>query len=155
MKKGQKSWVHHANKNRDTNSSTTKEEKIHDYLNETEYKTIMQKKIFSPDFQVKGSVRNPDFWTIADRGFNQFVMLGELDGEVHGFGDQVSETEQTKNRNDDFVRAGIPFVAINEEWCKTYGIDFGLAMHVGFHVMNQFARAVKRVGVFEIKECHQ
>jgi hypothetical protein len=53
----------------------------------------------------------------------QYVV--ELDGKTHGICDcEESESKQTKRRNDNYEKAGLRSIIINEQLCDEFGVKY-------------------------------
>ncbi|MDE2024963.1 MAG: hypothetical protein KGJ07_00540 [Patescibacteria group bacterium] len=70
----------------------------------------------------------------------------ELDGGVHGFGDEISESIKTKDRNDDYLRGGYTPIIINEEWLNNSKISLTHYVRSVLFQYEQIIRARKRLG---------
>ena len=90
----------------------------------------------------KGINRNPDGKILID-GYTFYV---EHDGPQHGFGDDVSESKQTRSRNDDYVRNGFLPIIVNEEWLKREKIDQKTYCKSVIFFLEQICRSRKRIG---------
>ncbi len=88
-----------------------------------------------------GINRNPDGKIKID-GYTFYV---ELDGPQHGFGDDVSESKQTRSRNDDYVRNGHFPIIVNEQWLKNQEIEQIHYVKSVVFFLEQICRARKRL----------
>lgn len=131
MKRGARKWKHIADSKRTRNSDADKIDDIQQHLQQLNY---------FPHQNVKIAGRNPD---LKLRLYGTNIVL-ELDGPIHGFGDQVSESKQTRLRNQDYIINDIPFITINEEWCKFHGYKFEDVAHIGLFIIEQIVRAKER-----------
>ena len=68
-------------------------------------------------YDMEGNFRRPDVFSRA------YKIAFELDGEYHGSGDEVSMSEQTRERNAFYNRQGIQCIMINKEMTEGYDRD--------------------------------
>ncbi len=114
-------------------------------------KTLFQNATGLPFFLhgfVPGVERFPD-GTTKIYGYDVPVELDRLskDGKtsIHGHGDDVSESKQTRSRNDDYTRSGVLPIIINESWLKIKKIEPEIYLKcVGF-MYEQIFRSRKRL----------
>ena len=96
---------------------------------------------------IPGVERFPD-GTTKIYGYDVPVELDRLskDGtSLHGHGDDVSESKQTRSRNDDYTRSGVLPIIINESWLKNQKIETEIYLKcVGF-MYEQIFRSRKRL----------
>ena len=111
-----KSFVSAAAKKRNRNSDATKLDLLQKQL--SEFKPLRDEVIINRSFIHER--RYPDF-VVKKYGYTIPI---ELDGTIHGSGDEMSMSSQTYNRNLDYVTAGYHPVIINEEWCQSQNISF-------------------------------
>ena len=116
----------------------------------TDQKRVLQ---FKKDFEgatglpfitwstIPGIKRNPDGVTTI-YGFK--VPL-EHDGSQHGFGDDVSESKQTRARNDDYMVAGVIPIIVNTEWLKLNKIAQATYLKCVAFNHEQYLRSCRRV----------
>jgi hypothetical protein len=109
-----KSWIHRANKLREVNTDFEKVSKIQDYLNKHGYHSLQGMTLITHE----NKIRHPDLLM----KIGEFTIPIELDGSIHGYGDEVSESEQTKQRNDDYK--SFYTIIINEAMCEERGISY-------------------------------
>ena len=128
-----RSWEHRANRLRDGRNSDA------DNLDKLQYESSLKGYHTFQDKHIAG--RNPDLLIKYD---NQNIVI-ELDGPIHGYGDESSESKQTKSRNEDYEKQSILIITINEEWCKMYNYKFDEVAHIGLFIMEQIARARMRL----------
>ena len=114
-------------------------DRAQDELVELGYKALRGETLTDTNFVARS--RHPD---LVVKIYGEKVPI-ELDGAVHGSGDEVSESKQTKYRNDDYVRAGFLPVIANEEWLKVNNIDQQTYMKCILFNFEQQLRALKRV----------
>lgn len=91
--------------------------------------------------------RKPDL-TIKICGFTVPI---ELDGGVHGFNDEISETEQTKIRNNDYVRQGHLPIIINHEQLKEMKIPEEMFIKCAIVLLEPIFRAKRRLALEKLK----
>jgi len=136
---GKKSHIHRANKNRLVESDFDRKARVQSYIgvgyNSAQYQTI---KLPSGKF----GKRNPDI-VMNICGFDVPV---ELDGGVHGYNDELTETEKTKTRNDDYVRDGYLPIIINHEQLKELKISEELYTKCAIILFEPIYRAMSRLG---------
>lgn len=135
MRRRIKKWKHLADSKRIRNSDADKLDDIQQHLQQLNYFTHQNTRIAG---------RYPD---LKLRLYGTNIVL-ELDGAIHGFGDQVSESKQTRLRNQDYITNDIPFITINEEWCKYHGYKFEDVAHIGLFIIEQMVRAKERLKSF-------
>jgi|APSaa5957512535_1039671.scaffolds.fasta_scaffold06593_5 hypothetical protein len=80
-----------------------------------------------------------------------FKIPVELDGGVHGFNDEISETENTKDRNDDYVRDGYLPIILNHEQLKDLKISEEIYMKCALIAFEPIYRTMKRVALEKIE----
>ena len=116
----------------------------------TDQKRVLQ---FKKDFEgatglpfitwstIPGIKRNPDGVTTI-YGFK--VPL-EHDGPQHGFFDDISESKQTRARNDDYMRAGVIPIIVNTEWLKHNKIPQATYLKCVTINLESYLRSCRRV----------
>ena len=139
MKLSKKQGMQVARKKSTRPSDGGRIDKAQDELAELGYKVLRGETLTDPNFVARS--RHPD---LVVKIYGENVPI-ELDGAVHGSGDEVSESKQTKYRNDDYVRAGFLPVIANEEWLKVNNIDQQTYMKCIFFNFEQQLRALKRL----------
>lgn len=140
MRRRIKKWKHLADSKRTRNSDADKLDDIQQHLQQLNYFTHQNCIIAG---------RHPD---LKLRLYGTNIVL-ELDGAIHGLGDEVSESKQTRLRNQDYILNDIPFITINEEWCKFHGYRFEDVAHIGLFIIEQIVRTIQSFKSFngEIK----
>jgi len=131
MKKIRTKWKHIADSKRTRGSDASKLDKIQKYLNDKRYFTLTGETLAG---------RRPD---LVHKYQDEKIVI-ELDGYTHGFGDEATESEQTVNRNNDYERNNIPFIPINESWCKLYGYSYEQVAHIGLYIIREQLRVKER-----------
>ena len=74
-----------------------------------------------------------------------FDIPVELDGGVHGYNDEITESFQTKVRNDDYVRDGYLPIIINHEQLKELKISEELYIKCAIIAFEPIYRTMKRM----------
>jgi len=138
MKVGKKSFKHIANKIRTIGSDSDRIIRIMSYIgrgyNAAQYQTLKLPR-------GKYGQRRPDIM-LKMYGFD--VPL-ELDGGVHGFNDDLTETEKTKTRNDDYVREGYLPIILNHEQLKELKIPEEIYIKCAMIAFEPIYRTMKRI----------
>ena len=111
-----KSFVRLVNKKRGRNSDDTKLDLLQKQL--SEFHPLRDEVIINHSFIHER--RYPD---LVIKKYGHIIPI-ELDGSVHGSGDEMSMSSQTYNRNSDYLNTGLHPVIINEEWCQSQNILF-------------------------------
>ncbi len=116
----------------------------------TDQKRVLQ---FKKDWE--GATGLPFFtWTTIPRikrlpdGVTEiygFKVPLEHDGPQHGFGDDVSESKQTRSRNDDYMRGGVIPIIVNTEWLKLQKIAQSTYLKCVAFNHEQYLRSCRRV----------
>lgn len=102
-------WIHNLNNKKRVVSSDSDKVTYLQSLVPRKYSPLQYQTIQLPNGRY--GKRNPDL-VIKMYGFKIPI---ELDGGVHGHNDDISESEQTIQRNDDYVRDDIIPIILNEE----------------------------------------
>lgn len=136
-----KSFINRANQRRLVPSDFDRISELQSILSGFGYHSFRGQVIKSDKFLV--SERRPDLIL----NYKGVAIPIELDGGIHGFGDEVSETDKTKDRNDDYLRAGYTPIIINEEWLKTGKITLTHYVRSVLFNYEQIIRSKKRLGV--------
>ena len=134
-----KQWIHKVTKNRSMPSDFDRISNLQATLSELGYNSLRGQVLHHPTFIARG--RHPDL-ILKIKG--ETIPI-ELDGPIHGSGDDVSESEQTRNRNDDYIRSGYLPIIINEEWLKQSGIKLKDYLHSILFNLEQIIRAKHRI----------
>lgn len=74
-----------------------------------------------------------------------FKVPLEHDGPQHGSGDDVSESKQTRARNDDYMVAGVIPIIVNTEWLKFNKIAQATYLKCVTFNHEQYLRSCRRV----------
>lgn len=111
----------------------------------TGYSALQYQTIRTP--KGKFRQRKPDL-TIRICGFTDEI---ELDGGVHGFNDEISETTATKIRNDDYVRMGHLPIIINHEQLKEMKIPEEMFIKCAIILLEPIFRAKRRLTLEKLK----
>ena len=80
-----------------------------------------------------------------------FTVSVELDGGIHGFNDEISESENIKKRNDDYLRDGYLPIIINHEQLKKLKISEETFTNCAIILLEPIYRAKKRLQLEKIK----
>ncbi len=133
-------WKHKANKNRTVGSDSDRIISVMSAIprgyNALTYQTI-------PLPKGKYGQRNPDI-TIKICGYTIPI---ELDGGVHGFNDEISETKKTKDRNDDYIRDNLLPIILNHEQLRELKIPEDLFIQCAIITLEPIFRSMKRLSV--------
>ena len=133
-----KSWIHYTNKKRIVGSDTDRITAIQSYIgrgySSAQYQTI-------PTPNGTHHQRRPDL-TIQMCG--QTVPI-ELDGGIHGYNDELTESPQTKQRNNDYVREGYIPIIINHEQLKAEGISEDVFVKCAIILLEPIFRTKQRL----------
>jgi len=140
MAKIKKSWIHQVNKNRTVGSDSDRIITVMSYIGRG-YKAAQYQVLKL--INGKYGQRRPDI-LINICGFDVPV---ELDGGVHGFNDELTETEKTKTRNDDYVRDGMIPIIINHEQLKGLEISEEMYIKCAITLLEPIFRAKKRLSI--------
>lgn len=137
-------WISKANKKRITQSDSDRIIRVMSYIgkgyNAAQYQKLKLKRgIYGQRF--------PDI-LINICGFKVPI---ELDGGIHGFNDEISESKNTKERNDDYVRSGCSPIIINHEQLKELEISEETFTNCAIILLEPIYRAKKRLQLEKIK----
>lgn len=137
-------WISKANKNRTVGSDSDRIIRVMSYIgkgyNAAQYQKLKLKR-------GRYGQRFPDI-LINICGFKVPI---ELDGGIHGFNDEISESENTKERNDDYVRSGCSPIIINHEQLKELEISEELYIKCVIIAFEPIYRAKKRLQLEHVK----
>lgn len=134
-----KQFIHQANKKRIQPNDFDKISEVQSILTELGYASFTSQTLYSNKFIARE--RHPDLLI----NLNGEMIPLELDGSVHGSGDEISETLQTKYRNDDYFRAGFLPIILNEEWLELSKISKKTYLKCLLFNHSQILRAKRRV----------
>ena len=136
--KNDKHWISRANKNRVVGSDFDRiaeaQSNIGHGYQAAQYQTIPTPKGLYPQ-------RKPDL-TIKICGYTVPI---ELDGGVHGSNDEISETNKTKIRNDDYVREGYLPIILNHEQLKELKIPEKIFLQCAIILLEPIFRTKMRL----------
>lgn len=107
---GKKSGLNAARKKRENNFDFNK---LQNLMMNTNLHCQMEQKIEDKNF-IHG-VRNPDLL------LNKWLIVEHDTVKIHG--ELGFENERTKKRNNDYHKAGMPFIVINEDLAKYLKLD--------------------------------
>jgi len=137
-------WIGKANKKRTVGSDSDKIIRVMSYIgsgyNAAQYQTLKLKR------GICGQ-RFPDI-LINICGFKVPI---ELDGGIHGFNDEISESENTKERNNDYLRDGYLPIIINHEQLRELKISEETFTNCAIILLEPIYRARKRLQLEKIK----
>ena len=140
-----KQWKHYADKNRTVASDQTRKERLLADLQEAGFTkaTIIDElcRIESRNFANKSQTHCPD----ATAEIQGYMVAIELDGPIHGYGDDISITRKTLERDMDYHKARIPTIVINEELLSALGISHTTYLECNSVNLEQTLRARKEV----------
>jgi len=139
MKLSKKQGIQVTNRKRTRPSDAGRIEKALDELSEIGYRALSGETLTNPNFIARS--RHPDL-VVKIQG--EKVPI-ELDGGTHGFGDDLTESQQTRYRNDDYVRAGYLPIIVNEEWLKVKNINQHVYLQCVLFNFEQQLRSLKRL----------
>lgn len=135
---GNKSHIHRANKNRSIGSDSDRIITVMSHIgkgfNAAQYQTL---KLPSGKY----GQRRPD---ILMKMYGYDIPV-ELDGGIHGSNDEITESFQTKVRNDDYVRDGYLPIIINHEQLKELKISEELYIKCAIIAFEPIYRTMKRL----------
>jgi len=133
-------WISKANKKRIVGSDSDRIIQVMSYIPRG-YNAAQYQKLKLP--RGKYGQRFPDI-IINICGFTVPI---ELDGAVHGYNDEISESKQTKIRNDDYVRDGYLPIIINHEQLKELKISEEIYVKCAIILFESIYRAMNRLGM--------
>lgn len=137
-------WITKANKKRTVGSDSDRIIRVMSYIgsgyNAAQYQKLTLKRR-------RYGQRFPDI-LINICGFQVPI---ELDGMIHGFNDEISETKNTKERNDDYLRDGYLPIIINHEQLKELKISEKTFTNCAIILLEPIYRAKKRLQLEKIK----
>ena len=134
-----KGWIHQTNKKRTQPNDFDRISEVQSILTELGYHSFTGQTLYSKKFIARE--RHPDLLI----NMNGEMIPLELDGSIHGSGDEVSETLQTKYRNDDYFRAGFLPIVLNEEWLEVSKTSKKTYLKCLLFNHSQILRAKRRV----------
>jgi len=137
--RGSKSFIGKAIKKSPRGTDAGRIDTAQTQLDSLGYKALRDETLTNPNFIAR--CRNPD---LIVKLYGEKVPI-EIDGQVHGFGDELTESQQTKWRNDDYVRAGFLPVIVNTEWLKVKNINQEVYMLCVLFQYEQILRSQKRL----------
>ena len=133
-------WISQANKKRIVGSDSDRIIRVMSYIPRG-YNAAQYQKLKLP--KGKYGQRFPDI-IINICGFKVPI---ELDGAVHGYNDEISESKQTKIRNDDYLRDGYLPIIINHEQLKELKISEEIYVKCTIILFEPIYRAMNRLGM--------
>ncbi len=135
MGKRNKQWE---NLSRKTSAEPSDTKRLHQFKKDWEGATGLP---FITYTTIPGIKRLPDGVT----EIYGFKVPLEHDGPVHGFMDDVSESKQTRARNDDYMRAGVIPIIVNTEWLKLNKIPQATYLKCVAINLESYLRSCRRV----------
>lgn len=136
-----KQWVHYQNKKREESSDLMKINSVRDILATMGYNAFQDQVIKSNEFLIEKFTRHPDLLLLL----HGYEVPIELDGPIHGSGDEASESWQTSRRNCNYYLNKNPFIILNEEWLVSKKIDAKNYLQCVLFNEQQRLRARKKV----------
>jgi len=137
-------WISKANKKRTVGSDSDRIIRVMSYINRgynaAQYQKLKLKR-------GRYGQRFPDI-LINICGFKVPI---ELDGMIHGFNDEISKSENTKERNDDYLRDCHLPIIINHEQLKELKISEETFTNCAIILLEPIYRAKKRLQLEKIK----
>ncbi len=122
-----KSFIHQANKKTDRNWDAKKLDPIQTTLLRYGISTVREREIFNEKFETRNHIRIPDLTDTKHK-----IIFEHDTFKIHG--ELSAPNERTERRNNDYKRAGINFVIINEDLCKELNLDESkLAVYLYYH----------------------
>ena len=122
-----KSFINKANKNSVRNFDAKKLDPIQMTLLRYGIGTIRERETFNFKFNTKNNIRIPDLFDPKSG-----IVFEHDTVNVHG--ELGYSNQKTKRRNDDYRRAEIPFVVINEDLCRELELNEShLAIYLYYH----------------------
>jgi len=117
---------------------------------ETLYSTMSS--LMNEKFKI--GIRFPDITCIVYHELAKDVKVKEiipieLDGAVHGWGSDYDESDKTKIKMNDYVRAGYYPIIANEEWLFRNGISLETYLLCCVFNQTQLTRAKARIERYE------
>ena len=139
-----KSHIHRANKDRLVGSDFDRIAHIQSCIPKG-YSALQYQTIQTP--KGKYRQRKPDL-TIKLCGYTIPV---ELDGGIHGFNDEISETRATKTRNNDYLKEGYLPIILNHEQLRELKISEETFIKCAIIVLEPIFRTMRRLHMEKIK----
>ena len=140
MSSKNKSHVHRANKNRLVESDFDRKIQVQSYI-DSGYSSAQFQTLKTPHGRYQQ--RKPDI-LIKICGYDIPV---ELDGGVHGYNDEISETPQTKTRNDDYIKSGYLPIILNHEQLKALKISEEIYIKCAIIALEPILRTKRRLSL--------
>ena len=120
-----RSWIHYRNKQRDSESDTDDKFKIIDILRRNFSLYGLTGEMVLLD---GGRYRLPDIFIKKDR------IVIELDGGIHGFGDDITKNESDYARDSDYHNNNYRLIVINKEITDGYQEEKVLKILKGYNL---------------------
>ena len=112
-----KQFIHQNRKSRTRNSDAHKLDEIQSKL---PFATVREKTIQNESFTNQAR-RNRVVDLVTTNTTPKLII--ELDGKSHGGLGSIDESTATQKRNADFMRAGLPYIIVNEELADYLNLD--------------------------------
>lgn len=122
-----KQYMNKLKKNTDRNWDAKKIDPIQTVLLRYGINTVRERETYHDKFLTKNKIRVPDLTDTKHK-----IIFEHDTFKIHG---ELSEpNDRTMRRNDDYKRAGLNFVIINEDLCKELNLDESkLAVYLYYH----------------------
>ena len=135
-------FINSAKKKAGRNFDAHKLDKLQNTLQEYSIGSVREKTITDMGFSTTNNVRNPDLI------LGKVIIIEHDTVKIHG--ELGYENNRTLRRNGDYMATGRSFAVINEDLCKTLGLDEGaLAVYLYYHKameINALQEAESRIG---------
>lgn len=139
-----KSWKHKANKDRLVESDFDRKIQVQSYIG-SGYSALQHQTLQTPNG--KYPQRKPDLTIKICR----YTVPVELDGGIHGYNDELSETKATKIRNDDYIREGYLPIILNHIQLKELKISEETFIKCAIVLLEPIFRTMQRLQLEKIK----
>ena len=139
MVKRTKQWEHLQNKKRTQSSDSDRLTQLHDIFSQNKLAVFSNVTLNNDKFIHQK--RLPDL--LWKDGHIQIPI--EDDGPIHGNNDELTESKQTRERNDDYTTAGFPFIVINREELKAENIDLETFVKCSRILLSPIIRSMNRI----------
>src|SRR5947209_818463 len=133
--RGNKSFMHQANKKRDRNFDAPKLDNIQ---TNSGIKWFREISVYDNRFTTINHLRVPD---LTAQTKSSWIILEHDSCNIHG--ELAFENERTLRRNKDYASTKRPYFVINQELCKTLGLDEAkLSAYLYYHTLSQINAGV-------------
>lgn len=122
-----KSFINRVNKNSHRNFDAKKLDPVQMVLLRYGIPTVREKEIYNELFLTRNNIRVPDL-----RDTRNNIIFEHDTFKIHG--ELSAPNERTVRRNNDYKRANMNFVIINEDLCRELDLDeTKLAVYLYYH----------------------